>query len=81
MTIASNYALRLPSSLKAELERVARDDGTSLNQFIVTAIAKRLAPLRTETFFAECAARADVAKALEVMKRKGGQVPRDDDQL
>jgi hypothetical protein len=81
MTIASNYALRLPSSLKSELERVARDDGTSLNQFIVTAVAEKLATLRTESFFAERAARADVAKALEVMDRRAGQAPRDDDRL
>ncbi len=39
MSVASNYALRLPASLKRELEKVARDDGTSLNQFIVTAVS------------------------------------------
>ena len=79
MTIASNYALRLPSSLKAELERVARGDGTSLNQFIVTEVAEKLATLRTADFFAERVARADVARALEIMNKPGGEAPRDDD--
>ncbi|MEP7349850.1 MAG: YlcI/YnfO family protein [Sphingorhabdus sp.] len=79
MTIASNYALRLPASLKAELERVARGDGTSLNQFIVTAVAEKLATLRTADFFAERAARVDVAKALEIMNKSGGEAPREDD--
>lgn len=79
MTIASNYALRLPASLKAELERVARGDGTSLNQFIVTAVAEKLATLRTADFFAERAARADVAKAIEIMNKPGGEVPSKDD--
>lgn len=75
MSIASNYALRLPASLKRELEKVARDDGTSLNQFIVTAVAEKLATLRTADFFAERAARADVSRALEIMDRPGGKVP------
>jgi hypothetical protein len=79
MTIASNYALRLPASLKAELERVARVDGTSLNQFIVTAVAEKLATLRTADFFAERVARADIANALEVMNKSGGKAPSDHD--
>lgn len=79
MTLASNYALRLPTSLKAEVERVARGDGTSLNQFIVTAVAEKLATLRTTEFFAERVARADVAAALDIMNRGGGEAPRDDD--
>lgn len=81
MTIASNYALRLPTSLKRELESVARNDGTSLNQFIVTAVAEKLATLRTTDFFAERVARGDVAAALEVMDRAGGEAPRDGDRI
>ena len=49
MSIASNYALRLPASLKRELEKVARDDGTSLNQLIVTAVAEKLPPCAPPT--------------------------------
>jgi hypothetical protein len=52
MSVSSNYALRLPASLKREVEKLARDDGTSLNQFIVTAVAEKLATLRTVEFFA-----------------------------
>ena len=57
MSIASNYALRLPASLKRELEKVAREDGTSLNQFIVTAVAAKLSALRTADFFEDRRAR------------------------
>ena len=81
MTVASNYALRLPTSLKAELERVARADGTSLNQFIVTAVAEKLATLRTAEFFAERVERADLRGALEILSRPGGQPPRDGDRV
>ncbi len=79
MSVASNYALRLPASLKRELEKVAREDGTSLNQLIVTAVAEKLSALRTADFFEERRARADVAAALEVMTRKRGEAPREED--
>ncbi len=47
MGVARNYALRLPASLKRGLEKIARDDGTSLNQLIVTAVSEKLSALRT----------------------------------
>jgi uncharacterized protein (DUF1778 family) len=79
MSVASNYALRLPASLKRELEKVARDDGTSLNQFIVTAAAEKLSALKTADFFEERKARADVDAALAIMNRARGEVPQDGD--
>jgi hypothetical protein len=81
MTISSNYALRLPASLKREVEKLARNDGTSLNQFIVTAVAEKMATLRTVDFFAERAARGNVTAALEIMSRPGSEAPREDDRI
>ena len=81
MSIASNYALRLPASLKRELEKVAREDGTSLNQLIVTAVAEKLSALRTADFFEERRARADVSATRAIMDRKGGEPPRSGDAL
>lgn len=81
MSVASNYALRLPASLKRELEKVAREDGTSLNQLIVTAVAEKLSALRTADFFEERRARADVAAAQEIMERKRGERPREGDEV
>jgi hypothetical protein len=81
MSVASNYALRLPASLKREVEKVARDDGTSLNQFIVTAVAEKLSALRTADFFEERRARADVDAALEIMSRNRGEKPRAGDEV
>jgi hypothetical protein len=82
MSVASNYALRLPASLKRELEKVAKEDGTSLNQLIVTAVAEKLSALRTAEFFEERRKRADVDAALEIMSRAGrGEEPRAGDEL
>jgi len=77
----SNYALRMPLSLKREVEKFVREDQTTLNQFIVTAVAEKIATLRTADFFDERARRADIAAALAMMNRAGGEAPRADDML
>jgi hypothetical protein len=51
----SNVALRLPASLKATAEEVAKADNTTLNQFIAAAVAEKLAALKTADYFATCA--------------------------
>ncbi len=59
----SNVALRLTSSLIEEARRVAQDEGIALNQLINVAVAEKLSALRTEDYFRERAARADLKKA------------------
>ena len=77
----SNYALRLPASLKKAAEEIARADGTTLNQFIVTAVAEKLSALTTAEYFARRAERADIDGALRFLDRPGGEPPRSDDEL
>jgi len=73
------YALRLPASVKAEAERLAAADSTSLNQFVATAVAEKIAALRTATYFAERRAHADWAAFDRLMARDGGAPARDGD--
>jgi uncharacterized protein (DUF1778 family) len=75
------FALRLPLSLKAEIERAAEEDGTSMNQFLVVAAAEKLAALRTEAYFAERRARANRDKFLAILNREGGEPPAPEDEL
>ncbi|PAT36342.1 toxin-antitoxin system HicB family antitoxin [Vandammella animalimorsus] len=75
MGTSSNYALRLPRSLKAGAEQVAREDGSTLNQFIVSAEAEKLAALKTADYFMQRAERGDMAAALATLGRVGGQRP------
>lgn len=77
----SNYALRLPLSLKAGAEQVAREDGTTLNQFIVSAVAEKLAAMKTADYFVQRAQRGDKDAALAFLSRQGGQAPEKDDTL
>lgn len=81
MGTQSNYALRLPQSLKAGAELVAREDGSTLNQFIVSAVAEKLAALKTADYFVERARRGDLQAALALLNREGGQPLVEDDRL
>ena len=77
----STYPLRLPISIKAEVVRRAKADGISVNQFVATAVAEKLAAMNTAAFFAERRARADFDAFDRIMARKGGQAPQDDDKI
>lgn len=77
----STYPLRLPASIKAEAEKLAASDGTSLNQFVATAVAEKVAALRTASYFAERKRRADRAAFERLMARPGGEPPRPGDEM
>jgi hypothetical protein len=79
MTTISNFALRLPASLKAAAEEAAKADNTTLNQFISVAVAEKVAALKTADYFAERAPRADFDAFDRIMNRKGGEPPREED--
>ena len=55
----SANALRLPASIKAAAEKIAREDGTSFNQFVASAVAEKVAAIRTLNYFAPFRARAN----------------------
>ena len=71
----STYPLRLPTSLKAAVREASRKDGTSINQFVTTAVAEKLSAMRTADFFAERGAEADIEAARRVLRREGGEEP------
>lgn len=78
----SNFALRLQPSLLDEARKVAEMEGVPLNQLINVAVAEKLSALRTESYFQERAVRADLPKAIEVLKRSGvGNPPVKGDEL
>jgi len=73
MKQTSTYPLRLPRSVKAEVERRAKEDGISISQFVATAVAEKLAAMNTAAFFAERRERADLEAFDRLMRRKGGK--------
>lgn len=71
----SNVALRLQTSLFEEAKRVAESEGVALNQLINVAVAEKLSALRTDDYFRERSARANIAKAKRILKRTGRGKP------
>ena len=80
-TEAATYPLRLPRSVKAEVERRAKADGTSVNQFVATAVAEKLAAMNSVAFFAERRDRADFDAFDRIMARPDGEAPAESDTL
>ena len=79
--MTTEHNLRLPMSFKRAAEEVAREDGTTLNQFIVTAVAEKLASLRTADYFSMRASSGDREAALAFLSRSGGTEPIEADRL
>ncbi len=81
MKDAQTYPLRLPRSLKEAVERLSREDRTSINQFVATAVAEKVSALQTAKYFTDRRARADFRAFDKIMKRKGGKAPREGDEM
>lgn len=78
---ASTYPLRLPTSLKSAVAEISKEEGTSINQFVVMAVAEKIAAMKTAAFFATRATEADIEAALRTLRRDGGQPPEPEDRL
>jgi hypothetical protein len=76
----SSFPLRLAPSLQEEARKTAENEGISLNQLFNLAIAEKISALRTEEFFRERGAGANVSRARKLLKRAGKEPPRDGDQ-
>lgn len=69
----SNYALRLPESLKQAAKRIAAADDTTMNQFFVVAIAEKISAMETAQFFEKRAALAVSGAADAAWGKVGAQ--------
>ncbi len=81
MTKAS-YPLKLPLSLKAAAERLAKEDHVSLNQWISVAIAQKIGVVETAAdFISRRAGSARPADMLPFLDRAKTGVPVDGDEV
>ncbi len=81
MADLSTYPLRLPKSLKDKVAKVAKRDGSSMNQFITIAVAEKISVLETEQFFLNKMNEADMNAFRSLLFRSGGEPPRSGDEL
>ncbi len=65
----SNLSIQLPDSLYKSLQELAKQDGISVEQFIATAVAEKIAALTTETYLEELAKRGSREKYEAVLAK------------
>ena len=54
----SALSLRLPHSIHRHIKEIAQQDGVSINQFIVSAVAEKISAIMTENYLMTRAKRA-----------------------
>ena len=75
------YTLRLPQSLQKAVERLSKQNGTSVNQFVAVAVAEKVSAMETGRFFSDRKARGDFEAFDRIIKRRGGQAPQAGDEM
>jgi len=65
----TTLSLRLPDSIHKRLREVAQQEGVSINQLITTAVAEKMAALKTVDYLADRARRGDRERFLAVLAK------------
>jgi len=77
----SALTVRLPNSLHAKIKELAKAEGLSINQFLVTAAAEKMAALLTEDYLAQEAKQGKRADFEKVLKAVPHVEPEEHDRL
>jgi hypothetical protein len=81
MASVSNFALRLPISLMEDVKAIAANDQVSINQFVVQAVAERVATLRERGYLASRAARSRPGDITRILDKAGDDTAIPGDEL
>ena len=68
----STLSLRIPNSLHEQIRQLAKREGISINQFVASAAAEKMAALLTEEFIEARSKRASLKKFEKVLKKIPG---------
>ena len=77
----SQLSVQIPDSLYRNLQRLAEQDGISIDQFIATAVAEKISALATETYLEDLAKRGSREKYEAVLARVPDVEPEPHDRL
>ena len=76
------YPLKLPLSIKRAAQRLAKEDGVSLNQWIAAAVAQKVGCVETAAeFFKKRAGNAKADSMAKVLRRVPKNQPDPGDEL
>ena len=74
-----NLSLRMPDSYHTAVKEIATQDNISINQFIVSAVAEKIASFETQKYLEQRADNASVGKFKYVLSKVPGVEPADFD--
>ena len=77
--MSTTLSLRLPNSIHKQLKQYAEQDGISMNQFIATAVAEKLASLATMEYLEQRAERGSKDKFNAVLAKVPDVEPEEGD--
>jgi len=77
----SVLSLRLPNSMHTHMRDLAQQEGISINQFIMLAVAEKMAALNTKDYLQKRALRGSRQKLLAVLAKSPDVEPDEADRL
>jgi hypothetical protein len=77
----SALSLRLPKSMYEQMRELSQEEGISMNQFVLLAIAEKIATLMTVEYLEARAKRGSREKFLAVLAKAPDVEPEDYDKL
>jgi hypothetical protein len=78
----ATYPLKLPVSIKKAAQRLAKEDGVSLNQWIASAVAQKVGVVETAAdFFKKRAGKATGAGLMKFLRRAPKATPDPGDEM
>jgi len=77
----SALSLRLPKSLHEQLRELAQEEGVSVNQFVVLAVAEKVASISTIEYLEKRAKRGSREKLLSILNKVPDVEPAEFDRL
>ncbi len=78
----ATYPLKLPLSIKKAAQRLAKEDGVSLNQWIAVAVAEKVGVIETASdFFKKRAVKATGAGLMKYLRTAPKSAPAPEDRL
>jgi len=77
----SELSLHLPKSLYEQLRELAQEEGISVNQFVMIAVAEKIATISTIEYLENRAKRGSREKFLEILNKAPDVEPDESDRL
>jgi hypothetical protein len=78
----ATYPLKLPNSVKRAAQRLAKEDGVSLNQWIAAAVAEKVGVVETAAaFFKKRAGNAKGDRLLKFLRNAPRTAPAPEDKV